>query len=437
MEWVIGIVGFVAILVLMGLGAHVSVAIGLPAIVGLFILLGVKPTFEVMSAQVFRLGTDYSFTAVPLFLLMGFAAMVSGITGRAFDAAAMWTGRVPGGLAVAACVASVPIGACMGSGAPATVALSKIAVPEMFRHKYDKGLAAACVASTSTIAVLVPPSIMMVVYAIYTEVSLREMLMAGYLPALVSIAFYIAYILLRVRLNPSLAPERPGTKPSWRERLRATWGMWGIAILFLELFVGLYAGIFTAVETAAVAALTAFILMFAMRKFSWAALRQGFIETAETTAVLFVILIVSTFFVTFIGVSELPRMLSEAIVAAELSPYAFVGILMLVYLVMGCFLPAIASLLLTLPILLPVMEDLGINLIWFGILFVKMTELGAITPPFGLSMFIVKSVMGDQITYGQLYRGIWPFVVVELVTVGVLVAFPAISLWLPNVMLGR
>lgn len=437
MEWIIGLSGFVAILVLMGLGAHVSIAIGLPAIVGLFIMLGVRPTLEVMSTQVFRLGTDYSFTAVPLFLLMGYVAMVSGVTARAFDAASVWTRRVPGGLAVAACVASVPIGACMGSGVPASVALSKIAIPEMIKHKYDKSLAAATIASTSTIAVLVPPSIMMVVYAIYTEVSLREMLMAGYLPALVSIAFYIVYILVRVKLNPTMAPDTPSTVLSWRERLKATWGMWGVAILFLELFVGLYAGFFTATEAAAVAAFTAFILMIVMRKFSWAAVREGFRETAETTAVLFIILIASTFFVTFIGVSGLPRALSSAIVAADLSPYAFIGILMLVYMVMGCFLPAIASLLLTLPILLPVMIDLDINLIWFGILFIKMTEIGAITPPFGLSLFIVKSVMGDRITYGEIYRGIWPFVVLELATIGVLMAFPAISLWLPDVMLGQ
>ncbi len=436
MEWAIGLAGFVAILVLMGLGAHVSVAIGLPAIVGLFILLGMRPTFEVVSTQLFRLATDYSFTAVPLFLLMGYVAMVSGITGRAFDAAAVWTRRVPGGLAVAACIASVPIGACMGSGVSATVALSKMAIPEMIKHKYDKSLAAATIASASTIDVLVPPSVMMVVYAVYTEASLREMLIAGYLPALVSIAFYIAYILVRVRLNPGLAPEKPVGVLSWRERLRVTKDSWAVVLLFLVLFLGLYSGYFTATESAAVAALTAFILMAVLRKFSWSAVRKGFVEAIETSAVLFLILMASTAFVVFIGVSGLPQTISDAIVAANLSPYAFIALIMILYLVMGCFLPAIAMLLLTIPIFMPVMDQLGINLIWFGILFIKMSMIGAITPPFGLSLFIVKGIMGDELSYGQLYRGIWPFVAVELVSLTVLIAFPAITLWLPNVMLG-
>lgn len=434
MEYAVGIVGFAAVLILMAMGVQVSIAIGLPAIVGLFVLLGVPQTFEVVSTQAFGLATDYSFSAVPLFLLMGYVAMVSGVTTAAFDAAAVWMRRIPGGLAIASCVASVPIGACMGSGVPATAALSKMAIPEMIKHRYDKGLAAGTIAATSTISVLVPPSIMMVVYAIYTQVSLAQMLLAGYLPALLSIAVYVAYIVVRVRLNPGLAPERSHEPIPLRERLRATTGMWGIALLFVELFGGMYTGLFTATEAAAVAALTAFILMFAKRKFDWPTLRRGFLESIETTAVLFILLISSVFFVVFIGVTGLPQLISSTIVSADLSMYAFIAIIMALYLVLGCFLPSIASLLLTLPILLPVLVDLDVNLVWFGILFIKMTEVGAITPPFGMSIFVVKGVMGDEISLGQMYRGITWYVVLEIVTLALLIAFPAISLWLPDTM---
>lgn len=436
MDYAIGIIGFAAVLVLMALGVQVSVAIGLPSIVGLFVLLGVPQTFEVVSTQSFGVATDYSFSAVPLFLLMGYVAMVSGVTTSAFDAAAVWMRRIPGGLAIASCVASVPIGATMGSGVPATAALSKMAIPEMIKHRYDKGLAAGTIAATSTIAVLVPPSIMMVVYAIYTQVSLSQMLLAGYLPAFLSIVVFVAYILVRVRLDPSLAPETSHGVISFKERLRVTKGMWGIALLFVELFGGMYTGMFTATEAAAVAALTAFALMFVMKKFDWPTLRRGFLECMETTAVLFVLLIASVFFVVFIDVTGLPQLISNAIVGANLSMYAFVALIMVLYLILGCFLPSIASLLLTLPILLPVLVQLDVNLVWFGILFIKMAEIGAITPPFGMSLFIVKGVMGTEISLFELYRGIWWYVALEIVTVAILMAFPVISLWLPETMFG-
>jgi C4-dicarboxylate transporter, DctM subunit len=434
MEPFIGILGFVMILVLMAMGAHIAVAIGLPAIISLFFLLGVPQTFEVVASQAFRLATDYTFTAVPLFLLMGYLAMVSGITSSAFDAAALWLRRVPGGLAMAACVASIPIGACMGSGVPATVALSKMAIPEMISHKYNKSLASGTIAATATVSVLVPPSIMMVVYSIYTQVSLGKMLLAGYLPALISILVYVIYIGIRVMINPELAPQRSNEKISFVKHLKAIKGMWGITVLFLVLFGGIYTGYFTATEAAALAAFTACILMIVKRKFSWVVLRDGFTESIKTTAVLFILLISSVLFVVFIDVTGLPRIVSNAIVSADLSIYGFLGVIMFVYLIMGIFLPSIASLLLTLPILLPVMIELDINLIWFGILFIKMSEIGAITPPFGLSVFIVKGVVGDIISLGEIFRGIVWFVVLDLLTLILLIAFPIICLWLPNTM---
>jgi tripartite ATP-independent transporter DctM subunit len=433
MEILVGVLGFVSILVLMGIGAHISVAIGLPAIIGLFFLLGVPQTFEVVSSRMFSLATDYSFTAIPLFLLMGYIAMVSGITKSAFDCAAVWLRRIPGGLAMAACVASVPIGACMGSGVPATVALSKMAIPEMIDHNYDKGLAAGTIAATATIASLVPPSIMMVVYAIYAQVSLGQMLLAGYIPAILTIVIYLLSIAIRVRVNPSLAPERRSNKSlPFSAYIKALKGMWGIVVLFAVLFVSIYSGLFTATEAAALAAFTAFILMIIMGKFKWPILRDGFKEAIGTTVVLFILLISSAVFVVFIDVTGLPRLISDSIVAADMSLYGFLAIIMIVYLIMGVFLPSIASLLLTIPVLLPVMISMDINLIWFGILFIKMSEVGAITPPFGMSVFIVKGVVGDKIKMGEIFKGISWFLVCEIVALILLMAFPIISLWLPG-----
>jgi len=434
MEYVIGILGFVAILILMAMEAHVSVAIGLPALIGLFLMMGVSPTFEVVSSQIFGLATDYSFTAIPLFLLMGYIAMVSGVVSSAFDAASLWLNRIPGGLAVAACVASIPIGATMGSGVPATAALSQIAIPEMFKHKYNKSLATGTIAATTTIAVLIPPSIMMVVYAIYTEVSLGQMLLAGYIPGLMSVLIYVSYIIIRVKLNPALAPERYHETITFTQRMKSLKGVWGIFLLFVVLFLGIYSGIFTATEAAALAAFTAFILLFINRKFNWPVVKKGLLETIQTTCVIFVLLVASVFFVVFVDAAGLPQVVSSAIVAANLPVWAFLGIIMILYLFLGCFLPSIASLLLTIPILLPVLNGMDINLIWFGILFIKMTEVGAITPPFGMSCYVIKGVLGDQITLGEIFRGIIPYILLELGTLGILIAFPAISLWLPETM---
>ncbi len=430
----LGIAGFILILVLMAMGAHVSVAIGVPALLGLFYLMGLTPTFEVISSQIFGLATDYSFTAVPLFILMGYISMVSGITASAFNGAAVWLNRIPGGLGMAACVASVPIGACMGSGTSATAVLTQISVPEMLKHKYNKSFATGIVASTATVDVLIPPSIMMVVYAISTEVSLGQVMLAGYLPGLLSVLIYIAYIYIRVKLNPSLAPEVSQVKITMFDRFKAFKDMWGIFVLFIVLFGGIYTGLFTATEAAALAAFTAFILLLIKRKFTWPTLKTGILETVQVTAVLFMLLVCSVFFVVFIAATGLPQVISNVIVAANLPVWAFLGVIMVLYLFLGCFLPSIASLLLTIPILLPVLNSLDVNLIWFGILFLKMTEVGAITPPFGMSVYIVKGVLGDQITLGEVFRGILPFILLELGTLVILMAFPVITMWLPNTM---
>lgn len=432
MEPFIGVLGFVLILVLMAMGAHITIAIGLPAIVSLFFLLGIPQTLEVIASQTFKLASDYSFTAVPLFLFMGYLAMEAGITKSAFDAAEVWLRKIPGGLAMAACVASVPIGACMGSGVPATVALAKLAVPEMINKKYDKGFATGTIAATSTIASMIPPSIMMVVYAVYAQVSLGKMLLAGYIPGLLSIVVYVIAIYIRVRRRPELAPEVNTEPITSLEKLKALKGLWGIGVIFLVMFLSIYTGWFTATEAAALSAFTAFIIMIVKRKFTWAALRKGLLETVEVTAVLFIILIASAIFVVFIDVTGLPRILSTTIVAANLPLWAFLAVLMVVYFVLGIFLPAIASLLLTLPILLPVMMQMNINLIWFGILFIKMSEIGAITPPFGMSVFVIKGVVGDSVSLREIFKGISWYVVLEVLIVIFLMAFPAISLWLPS-----
>ena len=429
----LGLIGFFALLVLIIIGVPVAIALALTGLLGSFYILGPAGTFELFAAQTFSYATSFNFTCVPLFLLMGYTAMYSRLTRSAYDTARLWLSGLPGGLSMATCVASGLFGACLGSGIPATAAMSRIAIPEMLRHGYDKSLAAGSVAAATTVASLIPPSIVMVIFAVFTEVSLGKLIMAGYLPGVVSIVIYMLMIAFRVRLNPKLAP-RETEVVNWQRRLAALKGVWGIAVLFLVMLVGIYSGFFTATEAAAAGAVTAFLLMIVTGRFSWAAVKSSFAETLEVTAMTFLMLAGAVIFVVFITLSGLPNVLASWIVAANLPVTIFLLMITVLYIILGCFLPSVSLLLVTMPILLPVLIELQVNLIWFGIIFIKMSEVGAITPPFGLAVYVVKGVVREDIPIESVFRGIGWFVAMDLLTIAILMAFPGISLWLPGTM---
>ena len=428
-----GILGFVVLLIVILLGIPVGISLMVTGLAGLFYLSGVPATLHLLINNVFTQATSYEFIAVPMFLLMGYVAMAAGLTKPAFETARIWLAPFPGGLAMATSVASGFLGACCGSGVPTTAALSRIAIPEMIEQGYDKGLSAGVVASTASLAVLIPPSIIMVIYAVFMEgVPLGKMLLAGYLPGVVSVAVFIIGIAVLVRLNPKLAPPRPAIGFTWRQRLVSLKGVWGIGVLFLVLAGGIYSGYFTATEAAGMAALASFILMFVTGKFKWAVVKTAFVDTLQVSAMTFMLLIGALMFSLFLTVSGLPKAAAAAIVAAQLSVTVFLLMVVLMYFILGCFLPSLSMLLLTLPILYPVLIDMKVNLIWFGIIVIKMVEVGGITPPFGIGVYVVKGVVKDEISLTTIFRGIGWFIVMEMVTLAILMAFPQISLWLPG-----
>lgn len=432
----VGVFGFFVLLLLIILEVPVAIALALPGLLGAFYLIGPSATFELFASQAFSYAIRYDFTSVPLFLLMGYTAMHAGVTSAAFDSARVWLNRLPGGLAMATCIASGLTGACIGSGISATVAMARIATPEMLRLNYDKGLAAGCVASASSVAVLIPPSILMVVYAVFSEISLGKLLLAGYIPGLLSIVVFITMIGIRVHLNPNLAPSSLGEVITWKQRLMALRGLWGIALLISVLMGGIYTGFFTATEAAAVGAFVAFVLMMISRNFNWSTLRGSLLEMMQVTAMTFFMLLGSIIFVAFISLTGLPKLMTAWIVAAKMPTFLFLITVAVLYIFLGCFLPAMSTLFVTLPILLPVLIELKINLIWFGIIFMKLAELGGITPPVGLAVYLVKAVLGDSIPIGTIFRGIWWFVILDMLLIVILMAFPEISLWLPSTMRG-
>jgi len=367
---------------------------------------------------------------------MGDFAYHAGLTRACFDTARLWLARLPGGLAIATVAGCALFGACAGSGVAAAGAMGRVSIPEMLRYGYDRKLACGSVAAAATLAVLIPPSIVMVVYAILTEVSIGRLLLAGYIPGVLSALILMAMIMYRCSRDPSLAPAVP-IKITWSDRLRSLKDIWGITLLIGLVLGGIYTGFVTATEAAAIGALGAFILMITAKQLNRATFRDSMLETARTTGMIFLLLVGASIFTGFMAISGVPQVLAEVIVEGKYSMWTVLLIICVAYLFLGMFLDSISMMLLTLPVLLPVLKGLDVNLIWFGIIVVKLVEIGCITPPFGITVYVVKGVVGNSVPLEDVFRGIWWFLAMEILTLVILIMFPAISTILPDTMLGK
>jgi C4-dicarboxylate transporter, DctM subunit len=432
----IGFLGFAALLVLIGLRIPIAFALALVGLVGQFLLIGPIATSAMISTQLYSSVANNTLAAVPLFLLMGYFAYHAGLTRAAFDTARIWLARLPGGLAMASVAGCAMFGACAGSGVAAAGAMGRVAIPEMLRYGYDPRLASGSIAAAATLAVLIPPSIVMVVYAILVEVSIGRLLMAGYLPGLLSALILMAMIWVRVKRNPKLAPEVPVTI-TWAQRFASLKDVWGITVLILLVLGGIYSGFVTAPEAAALGAFGAFVLMALAGKLNWGTFKDAVLETARTTGMIFLLLVGASLFTGFMALSGMPQELASWIVDANLSVWMVLIISSIAFVFLGCFLDSISMMLLTIPVLLPILKSMDVNLIWFGVIVVKLVEIGCITPPFGITVYVVKGVVGDAIALEDIFRGIWWFLLMEILTLAILFTFPQITLFLPDMMLGR
>lgn len=431
-----GIFGFVVLLVLIAIRVPIAFSLSLVGLGGFWALAGKEATFAMLSTTMYSSVANNTLTAVPLFLLMGYFAFHAGLTRAAFGTARIWLAGLPGGLAMASVAGCALFGACAGSGVAAAGAMGRVAIPEMLRYGYDRKLACGSIASAATLAVLIPPSIVMVVYAILVETSIGRLLMAGYIPGILSAFILMAMIYVRVKMKPELAPEVP-FKPTWGEKFGALKEAWGITVLISLVLGGIFSGFVTATEAAALGALGAFALMIVAGELSWATFKDSLIETSRTTAMIFLLLVGASIFTGFMAISGLPQMIAQAITDAKLGIGMVILIICVLYIFLGCFLDSISMMLLTIPVLLPVLKDLNVNLIWFGIVVVKLVEIGCITPPFGITVYVVKGVVGNSIPLEEVFRGIWWFLAMEILTLIILILFPSISLILPELMLGK
>ena len=417
------------LIVAMLLRVPVGVALGGLSFAGIWAMLGPRVAWGTLTSMPYDFISHWTLSSVPMFLLMGYICFHSQLTDGLFRVARAWLSWMPGGLAVASVGAAAGFSAVTGSSLACAAAMGRIAIPEMLRSKYHPGLAAGTVAVAGTIGSMIPPSILLLVYGIYAELPISKLFIAGVVPGLLTAALYAAMIITRVKLNPSLAPQIT-EKITWGDRLGAFRGTWPVLVLIVGVFGGLFGGVFTPTEAGGIGALLAFVIGFAQRTLTWDKIKLAITETLVTTGSIFIIAIGALLLTRFLALSGFTDFISGVVIEGQISPLMLVLGTMAVLLFLGCFLDPIGIMLLTLPVFLPAVEKLHVDLIWYGILLTKLLEIGLITPPVGLNVFVIKGIVGDTIPIETIFRGILWFLVADLICVALLVAFPQIATYL-------
>lgn len=427
----IGGLGMAVLLLLIALRVPIAIAMAAVGIVGGALINGWTSLAFVLGSQPFATVFPYTLSVIPLFVMMGVFAAHAGLSRSLYQAIYSLIGHWRGGLALATLGACAIFGAICGSSLATAATMSRVAVPEMRRHGYDDRLSAGTLAAGGTLGILIPPSIIMVIFALLTEQSIGRMFLAGFLPGILATVCYMAAAYLVARLRPGAGPA--GERTSWRARAATIKGVAPVLALFVVVMGGMYSGVFSPTEGAAVGSFGAFLLTLLMRRLTWRVFIDSLRETASTTAMIFMIFIGTSILQYFIETSTLPRMLNDAIVASGLSRYMVLVVILLVYVILGCFLDSLSMLLITLPLFFPLVKSLGFDPIWFGILIVCVVEIGLITPPVGMNLFVIAAVVPGM-PLKTVISGVAPFVMADLVRLAALVAIPAISLWLPSLM---
>jgi C4-dicarboxylate transporter DctM subunit len=429
-----GIIVMVLLVVLLTAGVHIGISLGLGGLLGIYLAVSPNAAWGQLATIPFSTTNNYDLAVIPLFILMGSLATQAGLTTDLYKAAHAWLGRLPGGLAMATTMASAAFGAACGSTIVNAAVFTKIAMPEMTRFGYDKRLSAGCIAASGTLASLIPPSILMVIYAIITEQSVGRLLVAGLVPGLLSAAMYLLCIYLWVKHRPEIAPKLDFAITR-AEQWRSLRGVWGISALFILVIGGIYSGWFVPTNAGAVGAFGAFLIVAAKRRMSRATLIDTFKDAGITTSTIFIIVIGGILLARFLTYTGLVTEISDWLLALGLPPLMYLLAFALLYLVLGMMIEPIAIMVMTLPVMFPIMIGVGYDPIWLGVISIKLAEISLMTPPVGLNVYVVRSASPVPLTLEQVFAGVMPFLATDLVTLTLLIAFPSIVLFLPNLML--
>ena len=425
------VLGFLGVFLLAFLRVPLAIAMSIAGIVGLGLMRGWPAAYASTSQVIFETGFHYVLSVIPLFVLMGNFVARAGMARELFTAANAFVGHRRGGLAMASIIASGGFGSICGSSIATAATMSRVAYPQMMAHGYKATLATGAIASGGTRGILIPPSTILVIYGIITETDIGKLFIAGILPGIVAIVCLCLAVVFVTWRDPAAGP--PAERFTWAQRLAAIRGIWGVALLFALVIGGIYGGVFTATEGAGVGAAGAFLFALLRRTLTPRVLMDILLESTRTTAMLFTILIGAMIFTSFINFTTMPGDLKDFILQFSPNPIMVVVMMMGIYLLLGMVMEELAIVLLTIPVFFPVIMGLGYDPIWFGILIVTVVEIGMISPPVGLNLFVLNSLLPD-VKLSTLYRGIWPFVMADIVRLAILIAVPGISLLLPRLM---
>jgi C4-dicarboxylate transporter, DctM subunit len=428
-----GVIVVGLLLVWLALGVHIGVALGLAGFIGIYLSVGPDAALAQLATIPFSTTNSFTLAVIPLFILMGSLATVAALTTDLFRTAYLWLGQLRGGLAMATVMSSAAFGAASGSTIVNAAVFTKMAMPEMTRFGYDVRLSSGSIAAAGTLAALIPPSILMVIYGVITEQSIGRLLIAGIVPGVLTAVIYCAGIYVIARWRPALAPLAK-VSFSWGERWRSLYGVSGILILFVLVVGGIYGGYFAPTYAGAVGAFGAFVIALVKRRLDYGSLVEVLKEAAITTSVIFIIVVGGILFARFLTYSGLVTTVSAALLTLEAGKYAYLFGFALLYLVLGMFIEPIAIMVMTLPLMFPVMTGAGFDPIWLAVVSIKLAEISLLTPPVGLNVFVVQSSSPVPLRLGQVFAGVTPFIFLDVLTLGLYVAYPEMLLWLPNLM---
>jgi tripartite ATP-independent transporter DctM subunit len=425
------LIGFIAIFVLALLRVPLAFGMGLVGIVGIGLTRSWGAALASTAQVVHETGFAYTLSVIPLFILMGNFVARAGLAHELFHAAYVFIGHLRGGLAHATIAACAGFGAICGSSIATAATMSKVAYPSMKKLGYSDSLSTGVIAAGGTLGIMIPPSTIMVIYGIVTETNIGKLFAAGVIPGLLTAILLMVAVVIMTSRDPEHAPA--GEKFSWPERWKALRGIWGVLLLVIVVLGGIYGGFFTATEGAGIGAAGAFLFAVGRRALTVKSTIEVLVESARTTAMLFTLLIAATIFANFVNFTSMPGDLKEWITHLGLSPVMIVGAMMVIYVILGTVMEELTMVLLTIPLFFPIIVALGFDPVWFGVLIVMVIQIGLISPPVGMNLFVINTLL-PKVGLGNIFRGVWSFVLVQVIMLAILVAFPQLSLWLPSFM---
>jgi C4-dicarboxylate transporter DctM subunit len=427
----VAFLGFVALFTMMFLRVPVGVAMGLVGLGGFAAIVSVDAALGLLATSPIRTVTDYNLSLIPMFILMGVFATATGMSRELFRAGQAWFGGFRGGLGISTLAACGGFAAICGSSVATAATMTKVALPEMRRKGYSDRIATGIIASGGTLGIMIPPSVVLVLYGFITEQDIGQLFIAGIVPGILALLLQIGTLQVMAWRNPRSLPS--GEHSQWREKLASLRGIWAVVLLFIAIIGGIYLGVVTPVEAAALGAVCTFVIGAIRRRLTLKLTLECLIEALRTSVAIFTILIGAMLFGYFLAITETPQALTQWLTALPVGDYGVLLLILFVFLLLGCVLDPMAMVILMVPIVFPVITELGFDPIWFGILVVVAVELGMITPPIGMNCFVIRSVVPD-VGLGQIYRGVMPFVMADIVRLALLLAFPAMVLFLPSQM---